>query len=286
MLSLHTRLGFRTATHQGRTQALSLLTLPSCTRAAWRANHSKGTEGSWRQRGRRSSPCCSTASYAHLNSVQADLKLEYLDLVLLHYPSCWGDLCKPLPGAAAPPPVADPQAPRTFLESWKALQDLYRRNKTRAIGAMGCVWLLGRPAAAVCVAGEAQWVWIRVRRAVHAGVSNFGVQDLEKLYAAAQIKPQVLQVRAFRCFPCWRWQRPGTWQVAALRAVRFIHVAPSDAHARTAARVAASPVLPGRCTWTHLRRARSSRRTAASTGYRCAAGARLQALACHLAQRA
>ncbi|KAL6746302.1 NADP-dependent oxidoreductase domain-containing protein [Haematococcus lacustris] len=99
-----------------------------------------------------------------------ELQTSYLDLVLLHYSSCWGDLClhpdpKAALGTAATATPTGRQAgeggeARTWRESWRALEELYRVNKTRAIG-----------------------------------VSNFGLSELRELQEhVAQVKPQVLQV--------------------------------------------------------------------------------------------
>ena len=55
----------------------------------------------------------------------ADLRSGYVDLFLLHYPECWGDLC----GGVAPA--------GTFPDSWRALEDLYEAGLARAIGEGG-----------------------------------------------------------------------------------------------------------------------------------------------------
>lgn len=51
-----------------------------------------------------------------------DLNTSYVDLFLLHYPDCWGDLC----GGDKPK--------GTFLDSWRALEQLYDKGLARAIG--------------------------------------------------------------------------------------------------------------------------------------------------------
>lgn len=51
-----------------------------------------------------------------------DLGTTYLDLVLLHYPECWGDLCA---GAA-------PEG--TWRDAWAALERLYAERTVRCIG--------------------------------------------------------------------------------------------------------------------------------------------------------
>jgi hypothetical protein len=49
-----------------------------------------------------------------------DLKTDYLDLFLLHYPRCWTGLCNPPKG--------------TWQDSWRALEALVDAGKIRAIG--------------------------------------------------------------------------------------------------------------------------------------------------------
>jgi len=50
-----------------------------------------------------------------------DLRVEYLDLFLLHYPRCWGSLC-------------DEKPEGTWQDSWRALEALHADGKARAIG--------------------------------------------------------------------------------------------------------------------------------------------------------
>ncbi|KAG2439469.1 hypothetical protein HXX76_004823 [Chlamydomonas incerta] len=56
------------------------------------------------------------------NETLKDLRSGYVDLFLLHYPECWGDLC----GGVAPA--------GTFLDSWRALEAVYQAGLARAIG--------------------------------------------------------------------------------------------------------------------------------------------------------
>jgi diketogulonate reductase-like aldo/keto reductase len=51
-----------------------------------------------------------------------DLRTDYLDLFMLHYPMCWGQLC----GGKAPE--------GTWKDSWRALEELHAAGKARAIG--------------------------------------------------------------------------------------------------------------------------------------------------------
>ena len=51
-----------------------------------------------------------------------ELDTEYLDLLLLHYPKCWGDLC----GGVVPE--------GTWRDSWRALEDALHRGVVRSIG--------------------------------------------------------------------------------------------------------------------------------------------------------
>ena len=50
-----------------------------------------------------------------------DLRVDYLDLFLLHYPRCWGSLC-------------DSEPEGTWQDSWRALEALHAAGKARAIG--------------------------------------------------------------------------------------------------------------------------------------------------------
>eukprot|EP00899_Mesostigma_viride_P020562 jgi/Mesvir1/28507/Mv06276-RA.1 len=50
-----------------------------------------------------------------------ELRTSYLDLVLIHYPACWGDLCINRPAG-------------TWQDSWRALEDLVDARVLRAIG--------------------------------------------------------------------------------------------------------------------------------------------------------
>jgi diketogulonate reductase-like aldo/keto reductase len=51
-----------------------------------------------------------------------DLGTTYLDLFLLHYPRCWGDLC------------GDATVEGSWKDSWRALERMHREGKIRAIG--------------------------------------------------------------------------------------------------------------------------------------------------------
>ena len=51
-----------------------------------------------------------------------DLGTKYLDLMLLHYPECWGTLCEGTP----------PQG--TWKDSWRAFEHAVDQGKLRAIG--------------------------------------------------------------------------------------------------------------------------------------------------------
>ncbi|PNH08301.1 Aldo-keto reductase family 4 member C9, partial [Tetrabaena socialis] len=81
------------------------------------------------------------------NASLQDLRTPYVDLFLLHYSECWGDLC----GGVKPE--------GTFLDSWRALEELYEAGLVRAIG-----------------------------------VSNFSPDQLLRLLAAARVRPAVLQI--------------------------------------------------------------------------------------------
>lgn len=53
------------------------------------------------------------------------LAVEYVDLFLLHYPSCWPGLC------------GEDFVPKgTWHDSWRALESLYDKGLVRAIGAL------------------------------------------------------------------------------------------------------------------------------------------------------
>ncbi|GLC55313.1 hypothetical protein PLESTB_000971400 [Pleodorina starrii] len=81
------------------------------------------------------------------NATLRDLRSPFVDLFLLHYAECWGDLC----GGAQPE--------GDFLDSWRALEEMYGAGLARAIG-----------------------------------VSNFSPDQLARLLAAARVRPAVLQV--------------------------------------------------------------------------------------------
>jgi diketogulonate reductase-like aldo/keto reductase len=54
-------------------------------------------------------------------SSQRNLRTQYLDAFLLHYPRCFGSLCSGTPKG-------------TWRDSWRALEALYERGAVRAIG--------------------------------------------------------------------------------------------------------------------------------------------------------
>jgi diketogulonate reductase-like aldo/keto reductase len=59
-----------------------------------------------------------------LKAVDASLKnlqSSYIDLYLIHYPNCFGDLCK-----------TEPEG--TWKDSWRAMEMLYKQKKLRALG--------------------------------------------------------------------------------------------------------------------------------------------------------
>ncbi|GLI70356.1 hypothetical protein VaNZ11_015118 [Volvox africanus] len=87
------------------------------------------------------------ATLRQFNATLNDLHTSYVDLFLLHYAECWGNLC----GGVVPE--------GNFLDSWRALEELYEAGLVRAIG-----------------------------------VSNFSPDQLSKLLASARIRPAVLQV--------------------------------------------------------------------------------------------
>lgn len=75
-----------------------------------------------------------------------DLGTDHLDLFLLHYPVCFPAIC------SGPPPKG------TWRDSWRALEELYREGRIRAIG-----------------------------------VSNFNEQELRELLTVARVGPHVMQ---------------------------------------------------------------------------------------------
>ncbi|KAL4856245.1 9',11'-endoperoxide prostaglandin H2 reductase [Chlorella vulgaris] len=56
------------------------------------------------------------------NEALQDLQTDYIDLMLLHYPECWGGLC------------GDTKVEGTWQDSWTALEQLVREKKLRAAG--------------------------------------------------------------------------------------------------------------------------------------------------------
>jgi len=51
-----------------------------------------------------------------------NLGTDYIDLLLLHYPECFGDLCE------------EDSERGTYLDAWRALELLYTEGKVKAIG--------------------------------------------------------------------------------------------------------------------------------------------------------
>ena len=62
------------------------------------------------------------ATAARLAHSLRELGTSYLDLLLLHYPECWGDLC----GGVAPA--------GTWRDSWRALEAMHAAGQVRALG--------------------------------------------------------------------------------------------------------------------------------------------------------
>ncbi|MDD3191220.1 MAG: aldo/keto reductase [Bacilli bacterium] len=83
------------------------------------------------------------------NKTLERLGTTYLDLYLIHAPKPWGD-------------TSDKDWMPDNIETWKALEQLYREGRIRSIG-----------------------------------VSNFSVDQLKQLMAATTIKPMVNQIRIF-----------------------------------------------------------------------------------------
>ncbi len=92
-----------------------------------------------------------------VQSSLANLGVEYLDLFLLHYPKCWGNLC----GGKTPQ--------GTWRDSWRALETLQRAGKVRSIGVSNF------DAAELRELGE----WARVQPAVVQRNSDLFSQDKE-----------------------------------------------------------------------------------------------------------
>ena len=94
-----------------------------------------------------------------------EFQADYIDLVLLHYAECWGDLCGGI----------RPQG--TWQDSWRALEALVRSGKVLAIGAgLLCVRHAKRPADSHSV-HAAIWLattetWIR-QHACHCAIAIF-----------------------------------------------------------------------------------------------------------------
>lgn len=76
------------------------------------------------------------------------LNTDYLDLYLIHAPKPWGD-------------TSGKDYMPLNIESWKAMEDLYKEGKIKSIG-----------------------------------VSNFSIEQLKTLMAATEIKPMVNQIRS------------------------------------------------------------------------------------------
>ena len=63
-----------------------------------------------------------TATPARLQHSLRELRTDYLDLLLLHYPECWGDLC----GGVQPE--------GTWRDGWRALEAMRASGAVRALG--------------------------------------------------------------------------------------------------------------------------------------------------------
>ena len=118
-----------------------------------------------------------------------DLRTEYVDLLLLHYPSCWPGL----------PGCIDAVTPEmNWKESWRALVELYEQKKVIEQGmgqAGGCMHPRVPLAPLFMSLPDLMPPLLKVRS---IGVSNFNLQQLDEviwLPREKAVMPQVLQVR-------------------------------------------------------------------------------------------
>ena len=94
------------------------------------------------------------------------LQLDYLDCYLIHTPFAFAPGDNPLPTDEHGHPLYDPEV--SLIETWRAMERLVDLGKCRAIG-----------------------------------LSDIGLEKLQEIYAAARIKPAVVQVEAHPYLPEW-----------------------------------------------------------------------------------
>lgn len=69
------------------------------------------------------------STFEAFGAILHDLRTTYVDLLLLHYPDCFGSLCQSAPEG-------------TWKDSWRAMEDLVRQGGVLAIGKREFVALL------------------------------------------------------------------------------------------------------------------------------------------------
>ena len=94
------------------------------------------------------------------------LQLDHVDCYLIHTPFAFVPGDNPLPADERGQPLYDPEV--TLLETWRAMERLVDLGKCRSIG-----------------------------------LSDVGLETLKEIYAAARIKPAVVQVEAHPYLPEW-----------------------------------------------------------------------------------
>lgn len=65
------------------------------------------------------------ATLAAFQTSLRDLHTDFVDLLLLHYPACWGNLCEGTPQG-------------TWQDSWRAMEQLVRQGQVLALGVLPC----------------------------------------------------------------------------------------------------------------------------------------------------
>ena len=124
------------------------------------------------------------------------LDTHYLDLLLLHYPECWGNLCDGMQPAG------------TWKESWRALEAAHREGTVRSLGVSNfdagqvrelLAWAQVPPS--VVQAGSDPY-------ASNAGCGRCAGSTASRLWGTARWAPSGGGGATTRATPCWR---PAPW---------------------------------------------------------------------------
>ena len=127
-----------------------------------------------------------------------NFRTDVIDLLLLHYPQCWGTLCSAQPVGS-------------WRDSWRAMKRLVEQGKVLNIGAhsvthvTNCVTstpqsVPGRTVGTLCEDEHRPVFPVLAQRKDQirsaAGVSNFGMEQLVELLEWSEVPPAVVQRRS------------------------------------------------------------------------------------------